>query len=117
LLDEHFGALGGWIAAMLVKLGDLKLAFLPADDLGRLSRSSDGPRRPASAGSRPILVRVVGMSASIATSVVLLEVSERIATVTLNRPAVAQRPVERGVATAPPAARARPMRATRRSTW
>ena len=31
LLDEHFGALGGWIAAMLVKLGDLKLAFLPAD--------------------------------------------------------------------------------------
>ncbi len=34
LLDEHFGALGGWIAAMLVKLGDLKLEFLPADDLG-----------------------------------------------------------------------------------
>jgi hypothetical protein len=32
LLDEHFGALGGWIAAMLVKLGDLKLEFLPADD-------------------------------------------------------------------------------------
>ena len=31
LLDDHFGALGGWIAAMLVKLGDLKLAFLPAD--------------------------------------------------------------------------------------
>ncbi len=31
LLDEHFGALGGWIAALLVKLGDLKLAFLPAD--------------------------------------------------------------------------------------
>ncbi|MFN8022156.1 MAG: hypothetical protein U0Q03_11570 [Acidimicrobiales bacterium] len=34
LLDEHFGALGGWIAATLVKLGDLKLEFLPADDLG-----------------------------------------------------------------------------------
>lgn len=33
LLDEHFGALGGWIAAMLVKLGDLKLEFLPADEL------------------------------------------------------------------------------------
>lgn len=33
LLDEHFGALGGWIAATLVKLGDLKLEFLPADDL------------------------------------------------------------------------------------
>jgi hypothetical protein len=32
LLDEHFGALGGWIAATLVKLGDLKLDFLPADD-------------------------------------------------------------------------------------
>lgn len=32
LLDEHFGALGGWIAATLVKLGDLKLEFLPADD-------------------------------------------------------------------------------------
>ncbi|MEP4651246.1 MAG: hypothetical protein ABJ314_13760, partial [Ilumatobacter sp.] len=32
LLDEHFGALGGWIAASLVKLGDLDLAFLPADD-------------------------------------------------------------------------------------
>lgn len=32
LLDEHFGALGGWIASMLVKLGDLKLAFLPSDD-------------------------------------------------------------------------------------
>jgi hypothetical protein len=32
LLDEHFGALGGWIAAMLVRLGDLKLAFLPPDD-------------------------------------------------------------------------------------
>ena len=31
LLDEHFGALGGWIAAMLVKLADLKLAFLPPD--------------------------------------------------------------------------------------
>jgi hypothetical protein len=32
LLDEHFGALGGWIASTLVKLGDLKLEFLPADD-------------------------------------------------------------------------------------
>jgi hypothetical protein len=32
LLDEHFGALGGWIAATLVKLGDLKLEFLPADE-------------------------------------------------------------------------------------
>ncbi len=32
LLDEHFGALGGWIASTLVKLGDLKLAFHPADE-------------------------------------------------------------------------------------
>lgn len=32
LLDEHFGALGGWIASTLVKLGDLQLAFLPAED-------------------------------------------------------------------------------------
>lgn len=33
LLDDHFGALGGWISSTLVKLGDLQLAFLPADDL------------------------------------------------------------------------------------
>lgn len=32
LLDEHFGSLGGWIASMLVRLGDLKLEFLPADE-------------------------------------------------------------------------------------
>jgi hypothetical protein len=32
LLDDHFGALGGWIASTLVKLGDLKLVFRPADD-------------------------------------------------------------------------------------
>jgi hypothetical protein len=31
LLDEHFGALGGWVAATLVKLGDIKYSFLPAD--------------------------------------------------------------------------------------
>jgi hypothetical protein len=31
-LDEHFGALGGWISATLVCLGDLKLGFRPADD-------------------------------------------------------------------------------------
>ena len=31
LLDEHFGALGGWIASTLVRLGDLPLAFLPPD--------------------------------------------------------------------------------------
>src|SRR5437660_1072131 len=27
-LDQHFGALGGWIASTLVRLGDLKLEFL-----------------------------------------------------------------------------------------
>jgi hypothetical protein len=32
LLDDHFGALGGWIASTLVRLGDLKLDYLPADD-------------------------------------------------------------------------------------
>ena len=32
LLDEHFGALGGWIASTLVKFGDLRLEFLPADE-------------------------------------------------------------------------------------
>jgi hypothetical protein len=31
-LDDHFGALGGWIASTLVKLGDLRFTFLPADD-------------------------------------------------------------------------------------
>ena len=30
LLDEHFGALGGWIASTLVRLGDLQLDYLPA---------------------------------------------------------------------------------------
>lgn len=32
MLDDHFGALGGWIASTLVRLGDLNLAYLPADD-------------------------------------------------------------------------------------
>ena len=32
LFSGATGALGGWIAATLVKLGDLKLEFLPADD-------------------------------------------------------------------------------------
>jgi len=34
LLDEHFGALGGWISSMLVRLGDLKLDYLPPDEEG-----------------------------------------------------------------------------------
>ena len=32
LLDEHFGALGGWISSTLVRLGDLRLEFRPAED-------------------------------------------------------------------------------------
>ena len=31
-LDQHFGAMGGWIASTLVRLGDLKFDFLPPDD-------------------------------------------------------------------------------------
>ena len=31
-LDTHFAAMGGWIASTLVRLGDLKFEFLPADD-------------------------------------------------------------------------------------
>ena len=34
LLDEHFGALGGWIAATLVRLGDLGLRYLPGEEPG-----------------------------------------------------------------------------------
>lgn len=32
LLDDHFGALGGWIATMLVKLGDVKYSYLPVTE-------------------------------------------------------------------------------------
>jgi hypothetical protein len=35
ILDDHFSAIGGWISSTLVKLGDLRLEFLPpepADD-------------------------------------------------------------------------------------
>ena len=32
ILDERFGGMGGWVASTLVKLGDLKLAFLPPED-------------------------------------------------------------------------------------
>jgi len=31
LLDEHFGSLGGWVAATLVKLGDLQFTYHPAE--------------------------------------------------------------------------------------
>lgn len=30
VLDEHFSAMGGWIASVLVRAGDLPLSFLPA---------------------------------------------------------------------------------------
>lgn len=32
VLDDHFSAMGGWIASTLVRLGDLRLDFLPADE-------------------------------------------------------------------------------------
>ena len=32
VLDEHFGAMGGWIASTLVRLGDLQFDFLPPED-------------------------------------------------------------------------------------
>lgn len=31
-LDHHFSAMGGWISATLVRLGDVPLQFLPPDD-------------------------------------------------------------------------------------
>ena len=31
-LDDHFSAMGGWIASTLVRLGDLKFEFLPPDE-------------------------------------------------------------------------------------
>ena len=31
IIDEHFSALGGWIASLLVKLGDVPFAYHPAD--------------------------------------------------------------------------------------
>ena len=31
LLDDHFGALGGWIASTLVKLGDLAFSYFPPE--------------------------------------------------------------------------------------
>ena len=32
VLDDHFAAMGGWIASTLVRLGDLKFEFRPAVD-------------------------------------------------------------------------------------
>jgi hypothetical protein len=32
LLDQHFASMGGWVSALLVRVGDLKWDFLPADD-------------------------------------------------------------------------------------
>lgn len=32
ILDTHFAAMGGWIASVLVRLGDLPLQYLPPDD-------------------------------------------------------------------------------------
>jgi len=32
MLDAHFSSMGGWIASTLVRLGDIKLDFLPPED-------------------------------------------------------------------------------------
>jgi hypothetical protein len=32
VLDDHFGAMGGWIASTLVRLGDLRLDHLPPEE-------------------------------------------------------------------------------------
>ena len=32
VLDSHFAAMGGWIASTLVRLGDVKLDYLPRED-------------------------------------------------------------------------------------
>ena len=32
ILDDHFSAMGGWIASTLVRLGDLKFEFRPAEN-------------------------------------------------------------------------------------
>lgn len=32
ILDDHFSAIGGWISSTLVKLGDLKLEYLPPEE-------------------------------------------------------------------------------------
>ena len=34
MLDDRFGAMGGWVASTLVRLGDLQLEFLPPDPAG-----------------------------------------------------------------------------------
>jgi hypothetical protein len=31
LLNEHFGELAGWVASILVRLGDLDLVYLPPE--------------------------------------------------------------------------------------
>ena len=31
VLDDHFGSMGGWIASMLVRLGDLRFEYRPPD--------------------------------------------------------------------------------------
>jgi hypothetical protein len=33
VLDDHFSAMGGWIASTLVRLGDLKFDFLPPGEV------------------------------------------------------------------------------------
>ena len=96
LLDEHFGALGGWIASTLVRLGDLRFAFLPADDGSRLNERA----------ARPATRSIVAM-----TDDVRCCPSARVRAHRHDHAEPArgpQRAVQRGAAPAPPAAAARP---------
>lgn len=36
VLDDHFSAMGGWISATLVRVGDLKLSYLPPEEIDEL---------------------------------------------------------------------------------
>ena len=89
MLDDHFCAMGGWIASTLVRLGDLTFDFLPPD---ATSRSLTDPR------SRPM------------SDLVLVEVADRVATVTLNRPE-ARNALSPGAAARPSARRSRELEA------
>ena len=58
LLDEHFGALGGWIASTLVRLGDLSSRSSPPTTAAPSSgRRIAGRLTPDSARRRPARMR------------------------------------------------------------
>ena len=58
VLDEHFSAMGGWISSTLVRLGDLKMTFLPAPRGRRRQLTERGPvrcHRHSTSTGRPML--------------------------------------------------------------